>query len=78
MYEFPTNGRTAFQVGVYNRDVRALVKENKSHEGIRDEWADVHLQDVLAHDEQEAKDIILRRYPEAQGFVVESVVLDNH
>ncbi len=78
MYEFPTNGRQAFQVGVYNRDVRALVKENKSHDGIRDEWADVQRQEVLALNEQEAKEIMLRRYPEAQGFVVESVALDTH
>jgi len=78
MYEFPTNGRKAFQVGVYNKDVRALITENKCHQAIRDEWAQVQLLDVLASDENEARDIICRRYPQDQGYVVASVSRDTH
>ena len=73
MYEFPTKDQIAFQVGVYNKDVRALVSENKCHQAIRDEWAEVKLLDVLAHDEQEARRIIGDRYPRDQGYVVASI-----
>lgn len=78
MYEFPTNGRKAYQVGVYNKDVRALISENKAHQDIRDEWADVQLLDVLANDENEARDIICGRYPLEKGYVVASVQQDTH
>ncbi len=73
MLQHATNGQTAFEVSLYNRDVRSAVKDNRSHDFYGDHWADAQLQDVLAGDEQEALKLISRRYPPDRGFVVQSL-----
>ena len=70
-----TNGRAAFEVGLYNRDVRAAVKGNKSHLFFGDHWANLQFQDVLAQNEEEARALISQRYPEEQGFVVQQLTV---
>jgi len=66
-----TNGRTTYEVGLYNRDVRAAVKGNESHFFFGDHWADLQVQDVLAQNEEEARELISKKYPPEEGFVVQ-------
>lgn len=73
MLQTPCNGHKVFEVAVYNQEVRTLVKENQSHSYFDDHWADAHLQDILAKDETEARQLIENRFPAGDGFVVESV-----
>ncbi|MBF0246938.1 MAG: hypothetical protein HQL36_02530 [Alphaproteobacteria bacterium] len=63
-----------FLVRLYNKVVRALVKENRSHEWFDDQWADIHTQDVAAGSEAEARRIIAKRFPPEDGFVIEEVL----
>ena len=53
--------------------MRALVKENQSHSLFDDHWADVHLQNVEARDEDEARHTVGERYPSEDGFVIEDL-----
>ena len=68
-----TDGRNAYEVSIYNRDVRAAVKGNQSHILFGDQWADLQFQDVHAQSETEARKLISRRYPPDQGFVIEEL-----
>ncbi len=63
-----------FDVGVYNREARAAVKDNRSHDLYSDYWADVHWIEIEAKDKDDALAIIGRRYPADRGFVVTEVV----
>lgn len=67
----PTN--TIFLFTIYNKDVRALVKENKSHSFFEDHWADDRVQDVEARDEAEALSFIRDRFPPEDGFIIAAV-----
>jgi len=78
MYEFPFEGRKAFRVNIYNKDVRAAVKENRSHAEFRDEWADVQVHEIVAVDEADARQMIARRFRPEKGFVIEAVTPDIH
>ena len=73
MLQAPCNGHKVFEVAIYNKIVRSLVKENQSHSFFDDQWADVHLHDVLAKDEIQARQLIAIRFPPKDGFVVESL-----
>ena len=46
MIHQPNFGNTVYEVAIYNKDVRALVKENQSHSFYEDHWADEQHQDV--------------------------------
>ena len=74
----PTKMNQAYLVTFYNKDVRALVKENRRHTHFEDHWADCHTHDVVAHDEAEARSILAIRYPPEDGFVIEKVVQAVH
>ena len=74
MLRFPETGRRAFEVAIYNQDVRALVKANLSHAFFDDQWADVKLHDVIARDEGEARALIAKRFPPEDGFVIKGMV----
>ena len=67
-----------YLVTFYNKTVRALVKQNQSHNHFEDHWADLHTQDVSAKDEREARDKISRRFPPEDGFVIEDVESVQH
>lgn len=69
----PTNGHRVFEVAIYNKEVRALVKENQSHCFFDDYWADVQLRDVVAKTEEEARELIAVRFPPDDGFVIKDV-----
>ena len=68
-----TDGRNAYEVSIYNRDVRAAVKGNQSHILFGDHWADIQFQDVQAQSETEARKLMSRRYPLDHGFDIEEL-----
>ena len=78
MLQHKTNGYQSFEFALYNRDVRAAVKENQSHALLGDHWADVQVQDVRAHDEFEARTKIAERFPPDLGFVVEDLSASSY
>ena len=67
------NGRHVYSVSIYNKEVRAMVKENQHHHFFDDQWADIHVRTVTAKDEGEALTIIAKRFPEEEGFVIEDL-----
>jgi len=69
----PAHGHYVFEVFIYNKDVRAMVKENRHHQYFDDQWADVHVRNVTARNESEAKSIISKRFPPEEGFVIQRV-----
>ncbi len=73
MLHLPTNGQQIFEFCIYNQEVRSLVKENQSHKFFDDHWADVQKHDVEATDEGAARELIARRYPPDDGFVIAAV-----
>lgn len=75
MRQFPCNGQKIFEVSIYNREVRSLVKDNLSHMYFEDHWADPHKHDVCAKNEDEARALIANRFPPDDGFVIEDVRL---
>ena len=68
-----TDDRNAYEISIYNRDVRPAVKCNQSHILFGDHWADLKIQDVHAQSETEARKLISRRYLPEQGFVIEEL-----
>lgn len=73
MLHRPLDGEFVYEVSLYNKDVRSLVKENRSHNNFDDHWADTQLHDVVALDEDEARRMVSERYPADDGFVIETV-----
>lgn len=73
MLHKPQNGEHVFEVSIYNKEVRSLVKENQSHGVYDDHWADCHPHDFVAADETEARRMASARYPESDGFVIQDV-----
>ncbi len=73
MLHKPLDGEFVYEVSVYNKDVRSLVKENQSHTEFDDHWADSQRHDVVATGEDEARRLVDERYPESDGFVIEAV-----
>ena len=62
---------TTYQFTVYNKDVRAALKDNRGHRIFGDHWADVQIYEVVADNEVEARGLIDERYPPEDGFVAE-------
>ncbi len=77
MLHKPANGENVYEISIYNKEVRSLVKENQSHDDFGDHWADSKLHDVVAMDEDEARRIADERFPESDGFVIEAVNLTD-
>jgi hypothetical protein len=74
MLQLPTAGNHVYEVSIYNREVRSLVKENQSHLFFDDQWADIQVRDVMARDEDHARTLIAERFPPDDGFVIEGVI----
>jgi len=74
MLQHPVNGQQVFEIAIYNKDVRALVKENQSHTLFDDLWADLQLHDVTASSERAARSMISKRFPAEDGFIIEHVI----
>ena len=62
-----------FEIGVFNAEVRAAVREGEHHKNLKDEWADIHYFELKARDETLAREQISKRYPSEQGFVIAAV-----
>ena len=77
MLQLPTNGQRIYEVSFYNKEVRSLVKENLSHKIFDDQWADNHIHDIVAVNEEQARMIIAERYPSGDGFVINEIVQTN-
>ena len=77
MLQMPTNGQRVYEFSIYNKDVRSLVKNNKSHRLYDDQWADNHLYDVVAYNEEDARHLIIEQYPLDEGFVINDIVQTN-
>ncbi len=75
MLQQPTNGQQVFEISIYNKDVRSLVKQNLSHLFFNDQWADKQVHDVVALNENHARKLISERFPPDDGFVIEDIVL---
>ena len=73
MLRSPINGNQVFEVSIYNKEVRSLVKENQSHSYFDDYWANSQIRDIMAKNESEARRLISERFPPDDGFVIESV-----
>lgn len=73
MHRTPTNIDRVFEVSIYNKEVRSLVKENQSHAFFDDQWADEQIRDVLAETADEARQVAKKRFPPDDGFVIASV-----
>lgn len=74
MLQLPTAGTRIFEVTIYNKEVRSLVKENQSHLFYDDQWADARVHDVLAEDEDQARALIIKRFPPGDGFVIDKIM----
>ena len=75
MLHKPCDGEQVYEVSLYNKDVRSLVKENQRHDVFEDHWADSQKHDVIACDEVEARRMVAERFKPDDGFVIEGVVL---
>ena len=75
MLHLLTNGQQVFEVSIFNKAVRSLVKENRSHSYFDDYWADTQVRDVIAKNEIEARRLVTEQFPPDDGFVIESVSL---
>ena len=73
MQGMPRHDQRVFEVSIYNREVRAMVKENRHHDHFDDHWADAQVRDIVAKTEDEARNLIARRYPPDEGFVIETI-----
>jgi hypothetical protein len=73
MLQLPDSGNQLFEVRVYNKKVRAMVKQNQHHHFFDDRWADVHVRNVTAYDEADAISIISKRFLREDGFIFELI-----
>ena len=74
MLHFPTNGQQVFEVSIYNKAVRSLVKENRSRSYFDDYWADTQVRDVIAKNGTEARRLVTKQFPPDDGVVIETVI----
>ena len=77
MLHLPNVGQQVFEVSIYNKEVRSLVKENQSNHFFDDQWADLQIRDVVANDEVEARKLFTERFPPDDGFVIGEVALTD-
>ncbi|MBM3503571.1 MAG: hypothetical protein FJX65_06820 [Alphaproteobacteria bacterium] len=59
-----------WEVLVYNKLVRDLVEQDQHHRYYKDDWADVHHEQVEAPDLAGARRRATARYPARDGFVI--------
>lgn len=71
----PRKGSKPFEVRIYNKVVRELLKANKEHDIFDARWADENCQIVEAEDAAEARILASRRYPPEKGFVISAVAM---
>lgn len=62
-----------YEAAIYNKDVRAIRAEGKSHPSISDDWANVRFIEVEAMNEAMARAKLARDFPESDGFVIDEL-----
>jgi len=62
-----------FQVGIYNKHIRARIRNGDPVEERMETWEDINYFDVTANSETQARTLMQTQYKESQGFVIESV-----
>lgn len=62
-----------YEVGVYNEIVREKINNGERHRFLTDDWADIHYIEVTAQNEESARQKILTRHSEHQGYVIVSI-----
>ncbi len=78
MLYMPSKGRRIYEAAIYNKEVRALVKENRSHVFFEDHWADVQRRNVAAKDEKEARSLIAECLPPEDVFIIQDLFPEPH
>ena len=73
MLQIPDSENQLFEVRIYNKKVRALVKQNLHHHFFDDQWADVHVRNVTAQNKADAISFISKRFLREEGFVFELI-----
>ena len=73
MERTPYNADRIFEVCIYNKEVRSLVKDNQSHAFFDDHWADEKIRDLLSDNADVARHLASTRFPPDEGFVITSV-----
>ncbi len=73
MLHLPNTGHKIFEVAVYNRNVRELVDKKRQHAAYDDRWAAPQTRNVVARNEDEARELIAQRFPPEDGFVIQRV-----
>lgn len=64
---------TAFEVKIYNRQLREQLRKNREHQLYDESWADLTSRVIRARSAAEARQRAQREYPPEQGFVISSV-----
>jgi hypothetical protein len=62
-----------YEIVLYNEEVRAQVAAGKHHRFYDDSWGEARFIELEGTSEDEVRAKLSRRYPAAQGFVIESV-----
>ena len=78
MLHLPETGHKIYEVAVYNKIVRDLVKKRRRHAAYDDRWAQPQLRSVVARNETEARELIAERFPPGDGFVIQRVHRGRH
>ncbi len=62
-----------FEITIYNKDVRDVLLEGKSHPSFDDGWADQRFIQIEALDSNDARKAINLKYPKRNGFLITDV-----
>lgn len=65
--------RKPFEVAVYNEVVRKMVAAGDHHPNLSDSWADTHYETVQAESEEQARQILAKKYKDSDGYVIDDV-----
>lgn len=63
----------AFEVGIYNQEVRECTRVSDHHEHLDDSWEDIHYIEIIAEDEEQARSKAQSKYPSNLGYVIEQI-----
>ena len=62
-----------FQVGIYNKHIRARIRNGDPVENRMETWEEVNYFGIAANSEAHARQLMQTQYKESQGFVIESI-----
>ena len=62
-----------YQVAIYNKHIRARVRQGDPVEENMAFWEEVNYFDITANSESHARELMKTKYKESQGFVIDGV-----